>query len=117
MPTVHAIIIHNDDEPLPDNLTFTVVPAAQLGFESAAPTGPTDPSAYKRLRSLQNVNIRSSPSTSGGRSTVTGLFMSGDTTELLQTLSDDSGNWWARIGYKQFCAIQYNGVNYTEVLE
>lgn len=60
-----------------------------------------------------NLNIRSGP---GTNYTIIGKVIPGATVEILETANDAYGNEWARIGYGQWSARVYNGVEYIRYI-
>jgi len=58
-----------------------------------------------------NLNYRTGPSTSYTR---LGTIPINTTVEILDTATDSAGNVWARIGYNQWAAMVYTGLNYIE---
>ena len=58
-----------------------------------------------------NLNYRTGPSTAYTR---LGTIPINTTVEILDTARDSAGNTWARIGYNQWAAMVYTGLNYIE---
>ena len=87
---------------------------------SPPPPPPPPPEPFARLRCVKDVRIRSVPDT-GDPGNIIGMLFAGDGDAPGQPLYELEERWvgddiWARIGWKQWSAMVYNGIMYLEVV-
>lgn len=69
---------------------------------------------FGKVLPAKGLTVRNAPKTSGTKITA---ISKGTEVEILETVLDSSGNTWARIGFKEYSAMIYNGETLMEFVK